>query len=237
MNLQRLAAFVRWDMRLQFRQGFYYAMLFVIALWIGIIALLPSVKDALLPFALFIDLSSIGFYFVVGLLYLEKGEGTLSALVVSPFHTRDYLLARVITMLVLSLVASAAVAIAVRGLGLNWLLVGAAITLFSILFTLLATILGSRYDNISAFLIPSIIIVAVLQIPLLDYFNILPHWIHYLFPTQPFLLLMAWAVDLRELATWEIVYAWGYQLVAIVMLFWLAQRAIERFAIRNVGER
>lgn len=237
MNLARLATFIRWDILLQFRQGLYYAMAFVIVFWCGLLSLLPSVKDALLPFVLFIDLASIGFFFVVGLQYLEKGEGTLSALIVSPFHTREYLLARIATMLLMSLVASAAVSIFALGLSLNWLLVGAVITLFSILFTLLATIIGSRYDDISTFLIPAILITIVLQIPLLDYFNILPHWIHYLFPTQPFLLLMAWAVGLRELAMWEIIYAWVYQLIAIVALFWLAQRALERFAVRTLGER
>lgn len=237
MNFKRLATFIGWDIRLQFRQGFYYAILFVVAIWIFMLALLPTVKDALLPFALFIDLAAIGFFFVVGLLYLEKGEGTLSALVVSPMHTREYLLARILTMQLMSLVASAAVAIFALGMTFNWLLVGAAVTLFSALFTLLATMIGTRYDNISAFLIPSILITAVLQVPLLDYFNILPHWLHYLFPTQPFLLLMAWAVGLRELATWEVFYAWIYQFVAIAVLFWLAQKALERFAIRNVGER
>lgn len=237
MNLTRLATFIRWDILLQFRQGLYYAMAFVILFWCGLISLLPSVKDALLPFALFIDLASIGFFFVVGLQYLEKGEGTLSALIVSPFHTREYLLARVFTMLLMSLVASAAVSIFAIGMSLNWLLVGTATSLFSILFTLLATVIGSRYDDISSFLIPAILITVVLQIPLLDYFNILPHWLHYLFPTQPFLLLMAWAVGLRELATWQVIYAWGYQLVAIVAFFWLAQRALERFAVRAVGSR
>ena len=88
--MSRLISTVRWDLRIQFRQGLYYAALFVIALWALVLSQLSETLVTLfLPYIIFFDLSVFGFYFMAGILFLEKGEGVLQALVVTPLRKRE----------------------------------------------------------------------------------------------------------------------------------------------------
>ena len=58
---------------------------------------------------LFIDVSIFGFFFMGGMLYLEKDDGVLEALVATPLRTNDYLLTKIISLTLLSIVVSVAI--------------------------------------------------------------------------------------------------------------------------------
>jgi fluoroquinolone transport system permease protein len=213
--MTRLASTVAWDARLQFRQGLYYAALVVVGVWVAILWQLPAEGvEWLLPIALFIDMSVFGFYFMAGLLYLEKGDGVLEALVVTPLRATEYLLAKVVSLTLIALLGSAVLVLLVNGWRAqwHWLLIGVALN--SWLMAMLSFALASRYDAINEFLIPSALWTLPTQLPMLDYFGIWTVWPIYLIPTQGSMILFE--ASLRQVPDWELVYAVGYLSIACV---------------------
>ena len=79
---------LRWDVVLQARNGFYWASGFVVLVIGGLLLAVPetvrSNQAALVPAILAINLQITTFFFVAGLMLLERDEGTLTALAVSP---------------------------------------------------------------------------------------------------------------------------------------------------------
>jgi fluoroquinolone transport system permease protein len=97
--------------------------------------------------------------------------------------------------------------------------------------TLLGFWLASRYSGISDFLVPSLVYMAPSQLPALTYFGVWDHWLLYLVPTQPAMVLLAAAF--QPLPAWQIVYALGYGLLCCAVVTWMAVRAYERFVVRS----
>src|SRR4051794_35315548 len=80
----RLIATILCDVRLQFRNGFYYATAFVTAIYALALSQVSGEPLGLSIATLFpvfvLDSMVVGtFYFVAGQVLLEKGEGTLQA--------------------------------------------------------------------------------------------------------------------------------------------------------------
>ena len=63
--MTRLWSSLQWDVRTQLRQGLYYAAIYIVVVWVIGLSLLPdSASEWLLPFAVFMDLSVFGVYFI-----------------------------------------------------------------------------------------------------------------------------------------------------------------------------
>ena len=71
---------LRWDVVLQARNGFYWASAFVVLVIGGLLLAVPeavrSNQAALVPAILAINLQITTFFFVAGLMLLERDEGT-----------------------------------------------------------------------------------------------------------------------------------------------------------------
>jgi fluoroquinolone transport system permease protein len=224
---------MRWDVQLQWRQGLFFAALFVALMWIVLFSQVNIVVARyLLPAMLYIDLSIFGFFFMAGLLYLEKGEDVLSALVVSPLRSWQYLLAKLATLTALGLGVSLVVVVVQRD-PVQWPVLIGALILNSLLFILASFVLAARYDAINEFLIPSIWLLGAAQIPLVDSFGIWSGWPLYLLPFQASLLLVRGAFE--PLAAWQWVYALAYVGVCIIAGYLWALRVFDRFVVRGRG--
>lgn len=255
--MTRLTATMQWDVRLQWRNGFYYAILVVLLFSALLISQIPDEAFEfiggkglawMLPAAVLSNLLIGTFYFMGGLLLLEKGEGTLTAQIVTPLRTNEYLISKLGTLTFLSVIE-------------NSLLVG-IIYLFrsriwnhwgsiemvmrpelvaSLFFYLLGLILGAvmlclagflvviRYDSINEYLLPSILITSLLMLPLLSYLGGWQSWLIYLHPLQAPLILLraAW----QPAVAWQLAYALFYSLLWIGLLFQAARRAFYHFVI------
>jgi len=226
---------LRWDWRLQWRQGLFAAAGVVLVIWVVLFSQMnATLTRYLLPVMLYIDLSVFGFFFMAGLLYLEKGEGVLTALVVTPLQSWHYLVARLITLTGLGLAVSVLiVALVARG-AVNWPILLGALTLNSLLFLLLSFNLAARYDAINEFLIPAVWLLGAAQLPFFDSFGIWQGWPLYLLPFQASLLLIRGAFE--PLALWQWGYALGYVGLCIAAGYGWALRTFDRFVVRGVGE-
>ena len=232
--MTRLLATMQCDVRLQFRNGFHYAVLFVLFCWGIVLTQLPRIDwEWLLPPLLFGNLSMVSFYFIGGLVLLEKGEGTLEAQVVTPLRNGEYLASKVGTLTLLSLFESLVIVVCCVGLGFRVAPMVAGIVLAALLYALAGFIAVSRYAAINEFIFPSAFYVAALSIPLLPYFDLWRSPLVYLHPLYGPLRLMQAAFE--TLSGWEWLYGLLYPALWIWVAAWGSRRAFERFIVGRKG--
>lgn len=238
--MRRFLATFLCDVRLQWRNGFYAATVVLTLFLILLLDNLPPVVAArLLPAVIVNNLIVNGFYFVSGLVLLEKGEGTLRMQVVTPLRPAEYLAAKGASLMLLSLLENAALVLVLRGSGFQplWLLAG--VSLGALFYTLAGFILVSRYDGVGEFLLPSFLYVVLLALPLLTYFGVadnvgIVRVALYAHPLQPVLTVLQGAME-APLSPLQGIVALAAGALWTAATFVLARRAFERFVRAEVG--
>ena len=223
------------DLQLQLKNGFYYAVVFVLLTWFLVLTQLPPEINwgYLLPAIVFGNLVMVNFYFVAGLVLLEKGEGTLEAQVVTPLADWEYLVSKAVTLTALSIVEQFVIVWSAYGLGFGVVALIAGTALAAILYTLTGFILVARYDSINEYLFPSVLYVFVLSLPLLHYLDLWDTWFLYLHPfTAPLVLLKA---AFAPILPWQWAYGVTYSIAWAVVLLHFDQRIFERFIVVREG--
>lgn len=234
--MNRLVSTFGWDVRLQFRNGFYYVSAFVAAAFIIGLRQFPEVNWAWWwPPILLENLVVNSFYFMAGLVLLEKGEGTLEAQIVTPLRSGEYLASKVLSLGLLSVLESCAIVVFVSGVAFNWPLLVLAVLLLIAIFALYGFFVVARYDSITEFILPSAVWTMALSVPLLYYFNIWRSWVIFLHPLQAPLVLMQGAFE--PVPAWQILYGVVYSLLWIGIAYHFTQRAFYRFVIVKEGVR
>ena len=233
---KRLYNTMVWDIRLQFRNGFYYAVLVVIVFAVILLRQLPL--DTLvwaLPLFILGNLFMNGFFFISGLVLLEKGEGTLEAQIVTPLRSQEYLLAKVATLTLLSIVENMTVVALTYGIGPHLLAVVIALSLATPLFALFGFLVVIRYDAINEFLMPSIVFASLLSLPLVSYLGVNLSWLIYLHPIQGGLTWLTAAFE--PVPIWQLGFSFIYSVAWIAGAAYLSRRAFYRFVILREGVR
>ena len=234
--MHALAATLSLDFRLQARNGFYYAVAFVLACWFVLLTLLPAIDwGYVLPAVVFGNLVMVNFYFVAGLVLLEKGEGTLEAQVVTPLADWQYIGSKTATLTALSLVEQVVIVWSAHGGGFAGGPLAAGIVLAAILYTLTGFVLVARYRSINEFMFPSVLFTAILSLPMLHYFGLWDSWLLYLHPFTAPLVLLSGAF--RPMPAWQLVYGVLYGAVWAGLQLLAARRAFDRYIVAREGSR
>ncbi len=234
--MSRWLTALAWDFRLQWRYGFFLVGAIVAATAVGVLLPFPVAAETYsfwLPVFVLGNLTVTTFYFVAGLVMFEKGEGTLEALVVTPLRVEEYLLSKVATLSILAGSETALIIAIVHPGPLHWAPLLAGLGLMSAFYTLIGFLAVIRYDSITDFLMPSVLIVIVVQLPLVDYAGLWQSPVFALWPTRGLLHVVASAgtdVSIGRV-TFGAVYAVGW----VVALFMMARAAFGRFVVRSEG--
>ncbi|MDX1436842.1 MAG: hypothetical protein R3335_08530 [Anaerolineales bacterium] len=234
--MSRLSATMGVDIRLQVRQGFYYAAAFAVVVLVVVINQLPQENIAwAMPILISGNLLINAFYFIGGLVLLEKSEGSLEAQVVTPLRTGEYLASKTLTLSLLSLFESLIIVALTVGADVRWASLAAGVVLMAAMMALIGFVAVSRYDSINEFLFPSIVYVLFLSLPMALYLGFWEIPLIYLHPLQAPLVLMKDAFGVGQIATWELVYGAGYSALWIGLMYAWSKRAFVRFVIRKEG--
>jgi fluoroquinolone transport system permease protein len=224
--MSRLAATIKNDVRIQFRNGFYVATALVVGVSILLLRWLPAdMVTLILPVVILENVLMNTFYFVSGLLLLERVEGTFVAQSVTPLRDDEYLASKLATLTGLSLAESLLIAVAVFGFDPGLIAMAVGIALAAALFCLAGVGLVVRYDSINEFLLPSVLYTSLLTLPILGIFGVLPAAWFLPHPIQGPLSLMQ--IDGR-LTAGLLAYAIGYPILWIVAAYLWSRRALGR---------
>jgi fluoroquinolone transport system permease protein len=228
--MSRLRATLRADVTLQLRNGFYAATGFVAAVWAAILLQSPAFDWSwLLPPLALGNLLLNTFYFMGALVLLEKGEGTITALVVTPLRIGEYLLSKVATLSTLAMVETLLIVALASGGRFSPAPLLLGVALAGALFCLAGFVAVARHDSINTFLLPSGAYAALLWLPLLAYVAQWRPWPLFLHPLMPPLVLVEGAF--RPLALWEALYGLGSSALWLALFFVASRRAFRRWLL------
>ena len=174
------------------------------------------------------------FYFMAGLVLLEKAEGTLIAQRVMPLRVWEYLISKVTTLTLVTVCESFVIVLFGYGatFGAVQLLLGVVSS--AVLLVLVGFLIVIRYDSINEFLFPSFVFSLVLVLPFLSYFGLIGSWWIYLHPIQGPLLLTQAAFGRIE--NWQLWYSLLYSALWSGIVLFLSRRVFEQFVIATEGE-
>ena len=231
--MSRLTSTLRLDAQLQARNKVY--------LIIGVAAfafafvfdalLTPDQLQFFMPVLIMYGVSMTTVFLVGVLLLIERSQGTLSVVMVSPLRPAEYLASKLITLTVLALVESAIMAVVAYGLGFSFGWFVLAVVMRASMGVAVGVAVGVRFRSITRFLVPAIGLSLAFDLPNIWYFELWPSPLFYLWPSMPPLLLAKAAfVEVEPL---QLVYALLYgALVVGAALIW-ASRSIDRFVVRG----
>ncbi len=131
----------------------------------------PPFNLAMVPVLVLFEAVFLGMLLAAVLLYSEKEEQTLRAYRVSPGGIPEYLLARSVAMGLLGLVSAVVLTLLTVGAGINWPVVLAVVFLGSLVITLVTMVVANMFHGISQFFVAELILMVVLSLPLVSYFQ------------------------------------------------------------------
>jgi ABC-type Na+ efflux pump permease subunit len=112
----------------------------------------------------------LGFILLATLIFMEKGEGTIKAYMVSPGGLTEYLVSKIILICVLGLLSAVLITVFTVGFGIHWpMLIG--ITIAGSLFSsTTALFIASIFDTLSKAMVWVMGISLLLTAPMISYF-------------------------------------------------------------------
>ena len=184
---------------------------------------------------LFFDPATIGLMFIGALVLFEKSENILQALVITPMKVDDYLLSKIFSLTILSVI-SATVFMALLSIfgavEFNVLYLALGILLASVMLILIGFIIVSRVNSINEYLMGMAVAFLGLTFPpMLNISGLYENVIFYVWPTHASLTLFKGVFFSSGLETWEIIYGIGYQVFWIALLYFLAKKAFHKYIV------
>ncbi|WP_417899742.1 ABC transporter permease [Bacillus haimaensis] len=222
------------DMRFQFQHGFYYAYLFMTIIYVGMLKYVPAdYLDVVTIVVVFSDPSFLGAFFVGGIVLLEKSQGVYDALFVTPLSVGEFLMSKVLSLSIISLVSSGAILLMVHStFDVIPFVVG--ILLSSIVFTLIGLLLAVRVNTVNQFLLTSPLVLMVFFVPVVGLFGWWDSCFFKWLPSYAGLLLMEGTF--QELKIVEFFLAVFILLLWAVGLYLWAKRDFHKYILATAGD-
>jgi len=175
----RLRSLFLLDMRFQAKYGFYFLYAVLAVIYTIILFVLPeNWREKAAAILIFSDPASMGLFFMGAIVLLEKSQHTPCAFAVSPVRPMEYIIAKISSLSVISLVVAAVLALAASVNRLHIVLLGTMIS--SVIFTLLAIIIATKIISLNQFILWTVPIEMVCFVPaILHLFKITPAWLGY----------------------------------------------------------
>lgn len=230
----RFASALGYDVRLQFRHGFFYVYFVICLVYIVLLSLMPvsyrETADVLLTFT---DPSMLGFFFIGGLVLLEKGQGIHDNLFVTPYRIAEYICSKSLSLTLLSLAASYSVHVSVFGFRHNPLFFLAGVGLTSVFFTLAGLSVAVRCTTLNGFFFYSSAVTAIFLLPVAETAGLWSSPLLGILPANASLALIGSVFD--PLHPWQYVYMLSLLIGWCCVAYVWTMHSIQRFIVFKTG--
>jgi fluoroquinolone transport system permease protein len=235
--MTRLGAALRLELMQQSRQRFLHAGVFSGLIWLAVLLPMPRhLRPVAEPYVLVGDIAIIGFFFIGAAVFFEKQERTLSAVISSPLRFWEYLSAKLVVLLAISLFVAIVVVTVADGFSYHPLPLVAGVALGTLLMLLVGFLSSLPFHSVSDWFLAATVPLAVMLVPPLIYYSgVWPHPALYAAPALGPLLLLGAAFDQVSLSAGVVVYAVGYPVLCLLGLYRLAQRLFGRYVVARAG--
>jgi len=179
------------DIRFQVTHGFYMVYVIITIMYLIILSFLPeNIFSAALPLVVFSDPSVLGLFFIGGIILLEKGQGVLMVLVVSPLRSQEYILAKVISLTLISVLAAMAITYFSHYPNVNWWLLIISTILTSSIFTLLGIMINAGCNTVNQYMLKTIPYMLLFILPCFSLIGFPYSWLFTVVPSVAALKLV-----------------------------------------------
>jgi len=214
------------DIRFQFKQGFYLVYVILTFIYMIILAKFPlDWKELAIPLVVFSDPSMVGFFFIGAIVMLEKVQGVLQYVVVTPLRSIEYLLAKVLSLTILAITAATMIVLVTYHEPLNWFVLIVGIALTSSFFVLYGFIAAADCTTMNQYFIKMIPYMLLIVLPCFSLIGFSNSWIFNIFPSVAGLQLVFGAFN--EIDIYGILVLTIYLLVANTALLFYVKNIFE----------
>jgi len=134
---RRLKNAVSSDILFQWKHGFYIIYLVISLVYVVILnQLLKLWLSRAVPMVIFSDPTVLGIFFIGGILLLEKEQGILMALSITPLRMKEYVVSKLISLTAVAIFSTVLITLTVYGNQVNFLYMIMGVSLTSVFFTL-----------------------------------------------------------------------------------------------------
>lgn len=152
-------------------------------------------REQLLPVFITFSGSLMGLFIVLAYLFLDKEEGVIKALMVSPLAIRTYLLSKILVIMTSVLISTTILVVPIMGMEANYLFLYFFLIITTFAFAAIGLYLASFFDNINQSFGSIYLLIVALMLPIFSYYipGFDPVWLRF-FPTYPVLYLFKQAI-------------------------------------------
>lgn len=187
----RISTALRYDILFQFRHGFYFAYGLIAIFYSTGLQFIPEpYRDNVLVFLLFTDTTILGFFFVGGMMILEKGQRVYDGLFVTPLRVYEFFFSRVVSLTLLALAVSFIIVLSSHGIPQNLPVFIGTVILSSSLFTLMGMTIAAKAKTVNNYFISAIGYTIIFVFPLMEYLNLYSSKFFFVIPTSSALFLL-----------------------------------------------
>lgn len=228
----RLLNALRADIRFQFKQGFYLVYLLLTLVYMIVLTRFPiELKRIAVPLTVFSDPSMVGFFFIGAIVMLEKVQGVLQYVTVTPLRSIEYLLAKVISLTIVALTAAIMIIVATYNEPLNWIVLISGIMLTSSFFVLYGFIAAANCSTMNQYFIKMIPYMLLIVLPCFSLIGFPCSWVFNIFPSVAGLQLVLGAfTGLPLLNTLGFI---AYLLLANTLMLFYVERVFDRMVTKG----
>lgn len=238
----RLSSSIQKDTMIQARKNLYAISLGLAVIFslIFCFILKPDQLKIVIPAAMLLIVGGSTLLFVGALIMDEKESGVLSALVVSPLTSREYLLSKIITLTFLStlevgIMTGIPLAYFHGKFGVelpNILLLAVGIVILNMSLTALGIIVAVRFKKITDYIVPILVVMIFLQVPIIYFSGIMNSHVFLAIPSSASVMIIRGAFGALE--PWQWIYAGIYNAVIVASLLIWAVASYEKHIVRKM---
>lgn len=171
MNTRRLLNSIIADIKFQFKHGFYAVYIMISIMYIIILNFIPvPAKRLVLSIMIYTDPAALGMFFIGGMVLLEKEQGVLSLLYITPLKVFEYIVSKILTLGIISTLAAVSISLAVN-VQTNYFMLVSGILLSSVFYTLVGFLMASKSKTVNDYIIKIIPASIFVIIPCLTFIN------------------------------------------------------------------
>lgn len=231
----RLLRMVIHNVVFQFKHGFYLVYLIISLSYVALLRMLPySFAQKVFSLIIFSDISFLGLFFIGAIIFLERDQGIMQALFVTPLRITEYILSEVFSLAFLSLIMGMLIGFLRFGLSFSALPIVLATFLASTLFTLFGIAIAVKQRRITSYFVICFFLIAPFFLPLLSYFDIYNSRVLQIFPTAVFLNLLDGSF--KPVCFSYYMYALANCAVWIAVAWYFTTRRFTEYVINKTGE-
>lgn len=223
------------DIRFQLRHGIYGVYVLVCGMYVLLLHYIPSggYREMSAMLLTFSDPGAVGLMIAGGIVLLEREQGVLAPFFVTPVRLYEYLLSKVISLGIVSLVAAWVIHFFSVGIPLSPFRFSLGVVLTSSFFTLLSIGVVVHCRSINGFLLRSQWYAFPFALPILGLFDIGGTALYRWLPTNGSFILLKTAFE--NVAARETIYAIRILLFGNIVVFAWAYHSFRKAVILGIG--